>query len=70
MENTTRLKLESILFRNGVHQKELTEVFDLIDSHTRLELCKYDKWCEKCPIEDIKLTSEQLVDKYIKNPNR
>lgn len=31
MENTARLKLESILFRNGVVQKDLEDIFGIIE---------------------------------------
>ena len=31
----------------------------------RKELIEYDKWCETLPFNDVKLTSEELVDKYL-----
>lgn len=31
----------------------------------RKELIAYDKWCETLPFKDVKLSSEELVDKYL-----
>jgi len=47
--------------------KELQERALNIDdvSKQRELLLAFDKWCEKAPIEDSKLTNEQFVDKYL-----
>jgi hypothetical protein len=65
MEKFIRLNIESILFRNGVVQSDNKKIFDLIDINTENVLFEYDKWCETLNINDSKLSSKQLVNKFL-----
>jgi hypothetical protein len=65
MEKFIRLNIESILFRNGVVQSDNDKIFDLIDINTENVLFEYDKWCETLNINDSKLSSKQLVNKFL-----
>jgi hypothetical protein len=55
-----KIQIEDILFRNGVIQIENTDIFKLIDEHTKNVLLEFDKWCENYNFEDTKLTNEKL----------
>lgn len=66
IDNDIKLSIDYILFLNGITQKEKTKIYNDINEHLIRTLLKFDKWCENYSIEDIKLTSDELIDKFIK----
>jgi hypothetical protein len=70
MEKFIRLNIEAILFRNGVVQSDNDKIFDLIDINTENVLFDYDKWCETLNINDSKLSSKQLVNKFLNKKHK
>ena len=54
----------------GTHeakQKCVEEILRLFNMEALDRLLEFDKWCEDRPVEDYKLTSKELINKFLNN---
>jgi hypothetical protein len=69
MNKETKLEIESILFRNGVVQSDLSRIFELINMNTLDELNDYFKKLSKMRATKDEQERERLkyeLDHYFK----